>query len=476
VLLPVGYRTIGFVLMREDLSLPLFALHLFLLARAARLRSATAFALAGLALGAALATWHAMTFVVALEAACFLAWLLWTGESPFAERRALWVPALVALFALAVPALRARDALLSLPLQLAAALIVPALTGWTRPFARRALVVLGTWALLLGASRLVSGADLSHVWEVMGAKLAHLGRLPADPAALSFEARMLWQGPFESPTLAYLLSRLNVGLLLAAAFLALTARDLARGTLERATGLLALMLVATLAAGVLVGRMLIVAGLLVPVAGALVIGRATMALGPRRRGARRALVGAAVAAQLLGFASWRSGFELPWHRPRVRQLEIRALADAVRRHVPEGEAVAADFLTSAALLASTQRPIVLEPKWETAASRARVRELWEAFFQGSTEDLRRLLVERYRCRWLVVERSALFGPTARYLAGMRPGQFVPRVGSPAWFLLSSDDSVLRSVPGYRLVWRSPPDLRLPDGSPSDFVRLYRLEG
>ena len=42
-LLPANYRTIGFVLIREDLSLPLFLGHLALLARAERLRSARAF-------------------------------------------------------------------------------------------------------------------------------------------------------------------------------------------------------------------------------------------------------------------------------------------------------------------------------------------------------------------------------------------------------------------------------------------------
>jgi hypothetical protein len=69
-----NYRTIGFLYIREDLSLPLFALHLWLLARAIRTGRAAPMVGAGLAAAAALATWHAMTFVFSVEVACLLAW------------------------------------------------------------------------------------------------------------------------------------------------------------------------------------------------------------------------------------------------------------------------------------------------------------------------------------------------------------------------------------------------------------------
>jgi hypothetical protein len=34
--------------------------------------------------------------------------------------------------------------------------------------------------------------------------------------------------------------------------------------------------------------------------------------------------------------------------------------------------------------------------------------------------------------------------------------------------------VLRGVPGYRLLYRSPPTLLQTNGAPSDFFRLYEL--
>jgi hypothetical protein len=129
LVLPANYRTIGFILVREDLSLPIFAIHLWLLARATRLGTVPAFALAGVALGAALATWHAMTFFVAIEASVFFLWFLRTGENPFAERPPRALLAAVALFTALVPALLAKHAFLSLPMQLAFALLAAATLG-----------------------------------------------------------------------------------------------------------------------------------------------------------------------------------------------------------------------------------------------------------------------------------------------------------------------------------------------------------
>jgi hypothetical protein len=126
---PAAYRTAGFVLLREDLSLPLFALHLWLLARAVRRPSVGAWAGCGLAALAALATWHAMTFVVTLELACVFAWLLRTGRSPLAVGRAWIAPAVVAVGSLFVPVLWSKLLLLSVPMQLAVGLGVAAARG-----------------------------------------------------------------------------------------------------------------------------------------------------------------------------------------------------------------------------------------------------------------------------------------------------------------------------------------------------------
>ena len=61
----------------------------------------------------------------------------------------------------------------------------------------------------------------------------------------------------------------------------------------------------------------------------------------------------------------------------------------------------------------------------------------------------------------------------RYLAGLRPGE-EPAAGAAALSLLSQDDEVLQSLPGFELIWRSPGDILQRDGSPYDLYRLYRL--
>jgi len=85
-----------------------------------------------------------------------------------------------------------------------------------------------------------------------------------------------------------------------------------------------------------------------------------------------------------------------------------------------------------------------------------------AFFRGSPEDLRRLMLEKYRCRYLVVDRWT----DLRYLAGIPSvPPYLPR-GTPAAIFFSTDAKTLTSAPGYRLLYRS--------AQPTDTMRLYEL--
>ena len=81
---------------------------------------------------------------------------------------------------------------------------------------------------------------------------------------------------------------------------------------------------------------------------------------------------------------------------------------AVEEHVPADAAVAADFMSSTAVLAHTGRAIVLQPKWETATSRERVQRFWEAFYRGTPDQLAALVRENSKwCRliWKRAERE-----------------------------------------------------------------------
>ncbi|MCP3917511.1 MAG: hypothetical protein GY711_18355 [bacterium] len=456
VLLPANYRTIGFVFMREDLSVPLFALHLGLFARAARVRTTVAYVACGLALGAALATWHAMQFVVTLEALCVLACFLWRGTNPLSVSRAWIAPLVAAVICVLVPALRAERAFLAAPFLVALALWIASRTG-----ARARAVGAGALVLLLVGSRLVATQDFAHVVDVLTAKLYYLGEQPNDPSSLSFDARLMWQGPFATLAPGVMARVLHVSGALAlgfAAFVSLRKRENSGAVLA------AVLVVTSLLATWFVGRMMVVSGLAACVAAALAV-RAASSRAP-------AALALAVALGLHGwfFADWFRGHHVGWYHPE-RQAQLSALVAAVPDHVPEGEAVAADFMTSTAILAQARRPIVVQPKWERAESRERVRLLWEALYAGTTEDLRRLLLERFDCRYLVVDRWVLLhNADARYVGGIP--RDVPRLlpGTAAHALLLGSDTELAEIEGYELVWRSPRRA----GNAKEAHRLFRL--
>ncbi len=470
VLLPANYRTIGFVLIREDLSLPLFALHLGLFARAVRVRTPAAALLAGVPLAAALATWHAMTFLVGVEAFALVALYVARGSNPLGAP-ASWI-ALVPVVAagVLVPALLAKAFVLSLPVQLGLALVAAGLVERRRPLgvlgrAGVCLVVAAGVALCgLGLARWTGGGvgDLRHVYEVLLAKVVHLGRPPDDPNAISFNARLLWQGPFETLELRWGAEVLLGGLCLAAVgFVCLL-----RGGRERDPADAALLLFAALSLPLawLIARMMIVPGLILPaVAATLCAERSRTILG---------IFLAILLGQALLFARFLHRHEIYWYQPAGQRQEIAELVRWIPEHLPEGEPIAADFVNSTAILAHTGRPIVLQPKYETEKSRRRAEAFLTAFFHGTPDELRALVRERFGSEYLLVDRLVL-GRLSPWTAGLPAGRD-PAPGTPAALLVSRDAEVLTSVPGFELVYRSPETILQPHGAPFDLFRVYRL--
>ena len=458
---PASLRTMGFVLMREDASLPFFALHLGLLARAARLRTPASFALAGLAALAAAATWHAMGFALALEAATLFAWFLRSGESPLATRYAWIAPAVVAGGSCFVPMLSARWFLLSLPMQLSAALAVGALVGARRPGARWPARVSGvaTLAILLGATRWMAHlgvegvSDYGHVTALLWAKIAHLGVLPSDPRVLPFDVRLMWQGPFETAAL----SELFAGFTICAALLPVAALRAAptwlRGRGDAGFACLVLFGAIGCVAAVLVRRLLVLPVLLLPAACA--------ALLPAGRERRTWLAGLA-AAQALACIAILPHRDEPWYQP-LQQEEIGAVVDWIRRELPGDGAIAADNITSPAVLALTGHAIVVQPKYETESSRRRNERFLRALYEGSADEFAALLRE-WDVHWLLIDRQTLW--SFRYVAGLPLALSEPVPGTAAWRFLSQDPSRFDGIAGFRLLYRSP--------LPQDMMRLYEL--
>jgi hypothetical protein len=463
-----GYRTIGFILIREDFSVPFFVLHLALLARAARVRTPAAMALCALALAAALASWHAMRFVVTVEVLCLFLWFLRTGQNPVRARGAWLVPAIVAAASLAVPFLRRTGFLLSAPMLLALGLLAAA-WATSRGRGRLATTAIGVSVVVglgLGRAALaIHGGwdDYSHVSQLLVAKILHLGQLPADPAALPFEARMMWQGPFSTLALTTWPVLFGAGLCVFLPAAAAAAWGWLSGKGEATASLLGAFTAAGLAGAWLVERMMTVPAIALPVAAVVFLGRLRL-----HRVALALMIGA-VLWQGAVFARVMASYRIGWYETPEVAREYRAFLRALPGLVPEGEAVVADPVVSTAILAHARRSIVLQPKWEASEQRRRLQDFLVTFFHGTPEDLRRLLLEKYRCRYVLVDRG-LWART-RYIAGLPLAQSAPTPGTAAAALLGAEPGRPDSVPGYRLRYGNPTGR---SGSASGLLRLYEL--
>jgi hypothetical protein len=452
VLSYANYRTIGFLYIREDLSLPLFALHLWLLARACRVGRAAPMAGAGLAAAAALATWHAMTFVFSVEVACLLAWWLRTGRSPFAPASGWLFTAVLGGVAICVPVLRAKLFLLS-PAYVA--LVAMTFAPWlekrlpAHAAARGAaqVVLLGA---LIGSARLLAASlgadDYRHVVDLLVAKLRYLGQRPADPALLSFDARLLWQGPFATGSPARLWWSLGVPVFAVPVAGLASVRRWWRGDGAATEPVLAALACALLVLALLVDRVLAIAGMLAPVVGVVTFRSLVAGMGVQRR----LVIGTALlAVQVAVFCLVIGDFGLRLWYDTGHQAALVRITRFVRSHLPPGAVIATDYVNSTALLAHTDARVVLQPKYETNRSRRRIERFESAFYHESPDAFAWILRDEFDADYLLVDIGFL--AFAAYEAGLPPTAHGPIPGTAAAALMAADVAALRRIPGYRLL-------------------------
>jgi hypothetical protein len=497
-ILPANYRTIGFLIVREDLAIPALAWALWLLARAARRDTAGAWFLAGLPLALALSTWHAMGFFLAVLLMAPVAWLLRTGRSPFTHLRStalLVVPVLATLF---VPALRTAGTLGSLPALLTGGLLAAGIaeTRGLRHVTRVACAggAAGLVLILAGALRLARGTAgaYSHVYDVLFAKLRTLGHAPEDPTEISFDARLLWQGPFETLPPASFVGYLGWGMLFCLLGFVLawwgwgpaaTQAKVSQSGSDRpgtrdvstAEALLVAASLFSLPAAWLVARVVVLPGLLLPVLAATLLARAWQTKGKTGGVSPALLLGGGVLflQGALLFLPWIWGFTSPWYQPAGRQAEIAALVDWVSENVEPTEAISADFMNGPAILAHCGNGIVLQPKYETDRSRRQAERFLEEFFHGSPAEFLSLIRGEFKTRYVLIDRYTL-GFLSRWAAGLRDdADLVP--GTAAELFLSQDTERLESIAGTTLVYRSPESIQQSNGAAYDFFCLYRLD-
>ncbi len=465
----VNYRTLGFVLIREDFAFPWIAAHLWLALRAARTRAPLDFALAGVTLLASCAFWHAAQFVILIEALALLAWFLRSGQNPFAARHAWIALAAPAALSLAVPVLRAKHFAFSAPLLIGYALLYAAWLARSRrvgraPLIAHTLAALGAFAL---AAKLLSQTlgggleDFSHVFQLLLAKLRYLGAPPSDPRSLPFDVRLLWQGPFRTADLSELAPRVAVGLAATAAGVALTLRDWTRAEGRASAAVAALFTLACLAASWLVERTAPLLGLASAVLAAWVLSQW------RNRRVALSLAALACLAHGAHLVYLPSHYAIAWYQFPPSGRESAHVLKWIEDNVPQGEAVASDYSSSAAVLAFAHRPVLNQPKYETRRSRQRIEEFSNAIYSGAPAQLAQFLRDK-RCRWLLVNRAFL-GGNATDLGGILPAD-LPRLKDRALLaMMSEDPREHRRVGPFQLVYEAPRELQ------GRAYRVYRLD-
>jgi hypothetical protein len=464
-----NYRTIGFILIREDFSMPWLAMHVYALARAARLRTPGSIAFAGIAMLLAVATWHAMGFMLTIEAAVFFAWHLRSGDNPMKIKGAWLFPLVLAVGCVLVPVLRSKGFLFSFPMLVITSLGLTAmaearglLQGRTRWLAPVLLVLLIPCAGLLSRAVLGGANDYAHVYELISAKLKYMGVRPADPSGLSFDTRLLWQGPFATPTWEYFSGALGAGLLALLFGAVAGAVGWVRGKGDRRHLLLFAFAVGGVVAALLVRRTIVLPTLMAPVIAA--IGLQQL----RQVQFRWILLVAGFALQAQAFNVWVSSHRCLWYEPTQRNVEMAEALRWIETNIPAKQPIASDFVTGTAVLAHAGNPMLVQPKYETTSSRRRIETFMRAFSSGSLADYAQLL-EDNQCRFVLTNFD--YWSKSFYEMGFVPSQtWRPPVDSPFSWFCSQQPATYRNVPGFELVYQSK------NRFGRDYFRIFRRKG
>ena len=241
--------------------------------------------------------------------------------------------------------------------------------------------------------------------------------------------------------------------------LARAAPDWLRGSGDGRVQVLMAFCAASIVAVCLVQRMVVLGGLVAPVAVCLL-------LRELRPGFPTAWVVGLGLVQAASFATYMHGYEARlerWYQPQQR-LELARVERWIGENLPRDAAIVADFVNGTGILVHSGNPIVLQPKYETQRSRDRIEAFLGTLFHQPLDAFARLLRERFAARYLLIDMNLVWG--ARYQAGLPFSAWHPIEGTAAFELLNPNPRVYRHVPGFKLLYKSEDD--------TAFWRLYEL--
>jgi hypothetical protein len=362
--------------------------------------------LAGLAWVAALASWHLTQFVLAVFVAAMVMVWAWKPTAPATVAslgRLKWTLAVVAAGGLLVPMLRAKQFYLSPAM---CALYGLALAMWTDGARRKQLAVFfgASAALALAGMALPTGyGEYGHVYQLFLHKLRFLGVKPDDPSRLPWEARVLWEGAFNTAGRGEWWRSLQwcgplglVGVWLCRRPADAHSGGAATTTARRMTAVFALLLVPL---SWMVVRYFTFLGF------AAAVMAAGCAAWPRAGRVRLLGAIAGVLAVLWQFAALeRAPLERAPANPAAYVPVARWLAD----NTGPDDVILASISESPVFLAHTGRPIILHSKFENRDIRRRYRQLLETIYDS--EDVFHEFATRHGADWFIFDPGFVYLP------------------------------------------------------------------
>ena len=361
-LYPSYGRTVKNLFLREDFAIPLMIFALCFTVCALQNQKKRHQILAALFWLAALASWHLTQFVMAPLVLAAVLVYLGTGDTP----RIPWLVLILAAGAVVIPVLRAKQVFLSPSM---CALYALSLAVWINGGRKRATLMFVGWAMALLALGMLlqkSYGEYAHVYQLFIDKLRFLGVKPSDPRALPWEARLLWEGAFNtSPWSEFWRSLKWCGPLALAALALPTGK---RRACPTNIFIVFTLLLVPLAWMVL--RYFTFLGFAVAVLAA--------GLVTRRVGWKLVVFGATV---------WQLAtlnFE-PLKREQPTPDEYRPIVSWLQAGTPTNAVLLAQISESPVFLAHTGRPIIMHSKFENQQIRGRYREMLAAIY-GSEEQ------------------------------------------------------------------------------------------
>ncbi len=362
-LYPSYGRTVKNLFLREDFTIPLILFALCFTVRALQDLKRRDQVLAAVSWLAALASWHLTQFVMAPLLMAAVLVYLGRGKTP----RIPWFVLVLSAGTVVVPVLRAKQVVFSPTM---CGMYALALAAWINGGRRRAILVFAGWAAVwLALSTLMrrSYGEYAHVYELFFYKLRLLGQRPADPARLPWEARLLWEGAFDTADCGEFWRSLKwcgpLSLVAAAVFSSRKRGECATNIFIVFTVLLALLAWMVLRYFTFLGC----------AAAVLAAGLVT-----RRFSWKLVVFGAAV-WQLVTLNTQ------PLKREQATPAEYRPIVSWLETHTPTSAVVLASIGDSPVFLAHTGRPIIMHSKFENQRIRDRYHEMLDAIY-GNEEQ------------------------------------------------------------------------------------------